>query len=132
MQRADRFRGVSRSPAGKVKAAPVVKEYPQRKSVPRAFHPLGCRRFLPLSRRIPALRHVSHDGRGSLACFPQGKGGTCAQRYAPFLTVQRVLTQESPTAARRHTDGKPTLPIVENELVLATALNPQQLDFSLG
>jgi hypothetical protein len=132
MQRAHRFCGVARPLAGKVTPVPIVNQHPQRETVARAPCALGRRRVLALGRRVPALRHVAHDGRGRFARLGECNRRTRAERHAPLVSMQRVLAQIGSAAACRHAHGKSTLRIVENEPVLATRFGRQLVDFPFG
>ena len=131
MQRADRLGGVARAPSGQVKPVPLIDQHPQGEPVPDALCPLGRGCVLALGRRVPARRHVAHDGRGSLASLRKGECRTGAQGDAPFLAVQRVLAEIVPAAARRDPDGKPALPIVKDKAVLPASPDFERFDLAL-
>src|ERR1700722_329202 len=131
MQRAYRLCGVAPAPPGKVKAVPVVDQHPQWETIARAPNALSCRRILTVCRRIPTFCHVAHDGRGGFSRFGECDCRTRAERHAPLVPMQRILTKIRPAAARRHPHGEATLRIVENEPILAPVLGRQLLNLPL-
>src|SRR5262249_5863080 len=63
---AERAYSLSRVPAvRKMQPRPILDEHCEREAPSHALCQLGCCRFLPLGRRVLALRHIAHDCGGS-------------------------------------------------------------------
>ena len=120
-ERAHSLGGVSWPAVDEMQPRPILDEYREGEATPDALCPLGRCGFLPLGRRVPALRHIAHEPRGGLTRFRQRERRAGAQRHPPFLTMQRVLAKVGSAATGGHAHGKPALRIVKNQPVLLTA-----------
>ena len=115
--------GVSWTAVDEVQPSPILDEYRKREAATHALCPLGRHSLFPLGRRVPSLCDITHHRGGGLPRLRQRERRAGAQRHPPFLAIERVLAKIGSAAAGRHAHGEPALRIIENQPVLATAVD---------